>query len=87
MADHLGRISAPAMMGVGAAFDFISGAKSQAPSWMRGLGLEWVFRLATEPQRLAGRYARHLPRFVLLVIAQALHLRKFQLPDEEAVSI
>jgi N-acetylglucosaminyldiphosphoundecaprenol N-acetyl-beta-D-mannosaminyltransferase len=44
--------------GVGAAFDFLSGTKPRAPAWMQNAGLEWFFRLASEPKRLAGRYAR-----------------------------
>ncbi len=41
---------------VGAAFDFISGVKKQAPKWMQDWGLEWVFRLISEPFRLYKRY-------------------------------
>ncbi|HWS48764.1 MAG TPA: WecB/TagA/CpsF family glycosyltransferase [Candidatus Methanoperedens sp.] len=43
---------------VGAAFDFISGNKKQAPRWLRNLGGEWLFRLFTEPRRLGGRYLK-----------------------------
>ncbi len=43
-------------IGVGAAFDFLSNSKSQAPSWMRGIGLEWAYRLYQEPTRLWRRY-------------------------------
>lgn len=52
---------------VGAAFDFIAGAKRQAPAWMRQAGLEWLFRLATEPQRLWRRYLFGNVRFILAV--------------------
>lgn len=41
---------------VGAAFDFAAGTKKRAPRWMRGSGLEWVHRLASEPRRLWRRY-------------------------------
>lgn len=41
---------------VGAAFDFTSGQKHRAPDFISRVGLEWAFRLATEPRRLAGRY-------------------------------
>lgn len=58
------------MLGVGAAFDFYAGRKRQAPRWMQRSGLEWVFRLATEPRRLWKRYLRHNPRFVALFAAQ-----------------
>jgi N-acetylglucosaminyldiphosphoundecaprenol N-acetyl-beta-D-mannosaminyltransferase len=44
------------LVAVGAAFDFLSGAKRQAPTWMQHSGLEWAFRLATEPRRLWRRY-------------------------------
>ncbi len=73
MAAHRGRIRA-VMLGVGAAFDFLSGAKRQAPRWMMRAGLEWLFRLASEPRRLALRYLKHNPRFVVLFLAQLLGL-------------
>ena len=50
------RLRIPVMVGVGAAFDFLSGRKPQAPRWMQRNGLEWLFRLATEPRRLWRRY-------------------------------
>ena len=43
---------------VGFAFDVNAGVKADAPDWMQRLGLTWVFRLCSEPRRLAGRYAR-----------------------------
>jgi N-acetylglucosaminyldiphosphoundecaprenol N-acetyl-beta-D-mannosaminyltransferase len=66
---HRGRVPA-VMLAVGAAFDFIAKTKPQAPRWMMRSGLEWAFRLATEPRRLAGRYFRNIPRFVFLVFRQ-----------------
>ena len=70
MAAHVGRLSAPVMVGVGAAFDFLAGEKAQAPRWMQRNGLEWAFRLATEPRRLAGRYFRNNPVFVVKALQQ-----------------
>jgi N-acetylglucosaminyldiphosphoundecaprenol N-acetyl-beta-D-mannosaminyltransferase len=67
MAAHIGRVQA-VMVGVGAAFDFIAGAKQQAPKWMQPIGLEWLFRLSQEPGRLWRRYLYHNPRFVFLVM-------------------
>ena len=58
MASHIGRLNAPVLVGVGAAFDFLAGTKSQAPVWMQRSGLEWAYRLAQEPRRLWKRYAR-----------------------------
>ena len=79
MADHAGRIRAPVMIGVGAAFDFVSGAKRQAPRWMQRSGLEWAFRLASEPRRLGARYLVNNPLFVWRVLQQVLGLRTYEL--------
>jgi N-acetylglucosaminyldiphosphoundecaprenol N-acetyl-beta-D-mannosaminyltransferase len=67
--EHRGRISA-VMHGVGAAFDFLAGTKPQAPRWMMRAGLEWLFRLASEPGRLADRYIRNNPRFVMMFVQE-----------------
>ncbi|MBN2389055.1 MAG: WecB/TagA/CpsF family glycosyltransferase [Anaerolineales bacterium] len=72
---HRGTISA-AMVAVGAAFDFHAGTKRQAPAWMQGMGLEWLFRLFQEPGRLWRRYFYITPRFILLSIAELLALRR-----------
>jgi len=74
MAAHLGRAKA-AMIGVGAAFDFHAGRVPQAPAVLQRAGLEWLFRLAREPRRLAGRYLKHNPRFAALA-ARELVMRK-----------
>lgn len=74
MAAHRDRLSC-AMLGVGAAFDFLSGAKHQAPGWMQHAGLEWLFRLLCEPRRLWRRYAVHNPRFVWHFARQLLRER------------
>ena len=63
------------LLGVGAAFDFLAGAKSQAPRWMMCAGMEWIFRLASEPRRLWRRYLRHNPRFVVLALKQLYESR------------
>jgi N-acetylglucosaminyldiphosphoundecaprenol N-acetyl-beta-D-mannosaminyltransferase len=56
MANHRDKLDVPVMAGVGAAFDFWAGVKPQAPGWMRRSGLEWFFRLCSEPRRLWKRY-------------------------------
>lgn len=71
---HRGRIPA-VMLGVGAAFDFLAGAKPQAPRWMQRLGLEWLFRLTTEPGRLWRRYLKQNPRFAFLALLQIAKAR------------
>ena len=59
------RLEAPVLIGVGAAFDFHAGLKPQAPHWMQRNGLEWLYRMATEPRRLGPRYLRNNPAFVV----------------------
>jgi N-acetylglucosaminyldiphosphoundecaprenol N-acetyl-beta-D-mannosaminyltransferase len=81
MAEHLGRLHAPVLAGVGAAFDFLSGNKPQAPRWMQRNGLEWLFRMATEPGRLSKRYIRNNPVFVYRALAQLRSPERFpQIP-------
>lgn len=79
MGAHIGRVSAPVLAGVGAAFDFHAHLKPQAPRWMQRNGLEWVFRLCTEPRRLWKRYLLNNPRFAALITQQALGLRRYDL--------
>lgn len=81
MAAHRPRLPM-VMLGVGAAFDFISGVKPWAPMWMMKLGLEWLFRLVTEPRRLWYRYFWHNPRFVCLAALQLMRRKPMQ--DEQA---
>jgi N-acetylglucosaminyldiphosphoundecaprenol N-acetyl-beta-D-mannosaminyltransferase len=76
MAEHAGRISA-VMIGVGAAFDFLAGVKRQAPRWMQRSGLEWSFRLCSEPRRLWRRYLWYGPQFVALFLWQVMGRRMF----------
>jgi N-acetylglucosaminyldiphosphoundecaprenol N-acetyl-beta-D-mannosaminyltransferase len=72
MASHVGRLNASVLVGVGAAFDFLAGTKSQAPAWMQRSGLEWAYRLAHEPRRLWRRYLRIVPLFSMLATAQII---------------
>jgi len=55
---------------VGAAFDFLSGEKKMAPKWMQDRGLEWLFRLLSEPRRLHRRYLHANTRFLWLVAGE-----------------
>jgi N-acetylglucosaminyldiphosphoundecaprenol N-acetyl-beta-D-mannosaminyltransferase len=59
-------------LAVGAAFDFLAGTTKQAPVWMQRSGLEWSYRLAQEPRRLARRYLWGNPRFVYSVARQKM---------------
>jgi len=56
MNEHQNKLNVSIMVGVGAAFDFLAGNKKEAPKWMGRIGLEWLFRLISEPKRLWKRY-------------------------------
>jgi N-acetylglucosaminyldiphosphoundecaprenol N-acetyl-beta-D-mannosaminyltransferase len=77
MSDHVDTLKVPALVGVGAAFDFLSGTKPQAPRWMQRSGLEWLFRLLSEPRRLWRRYVLGYPRFIWLVFLQKIGILKY----------
>jgi N-acetylglucosaminyldiphosphoundecaprenol N-acetyl-beta-D-mannosaminyltransferase len=68
MAAHTDRVIAPALLGVGAAFDIHAGLLPQAPRWMQRSGTEWLYRLAREPRRLWRRYLYSNPRFVMAIL-------------------
>jgi N-acetylglucosaminyldiphosphoundecaprenol N-acetyl-beta-D-mannosaminyltransferase len=55
------------LVGVGASLDFIAGTRHRAPVWLSQVGLEWLYRLAQEPRRLAGRYLLRDPKFFWIV--------------------
>ena len=79
MVEHLGKINATALIGVGAAFDFHAGTKPRAPVWMQHAGLEWLFRLLTEPRRFAHRYLIDNLLFIGHMLQQVTGLRKYSL--------
>lgn len=68
MCQHLGQIKAPAMIGVGAAFDFHSGNVKWAPNWVRKLGIEWLYRAILEPRRIVPR-SKETSLFMIRVLA------------------
>lgn len=80
MAEFLAKLDVTLMIGVGAAFDFHSGRVKQAPRWMQRSGMEWFYRLCSEPRRLARRYFRNNPLFVLKYSSQLAGLKKYPLP-------
>lgn len=79
MARHVGFLKAPVLIGVGAAFDFHAGLKRQAPRWMQRNGLEWLFRLGSEPRRLGRRYLVNNPLFVYRLLLQRTGLVRYEL--------
>lgn len=81
MAEYLRRLDVTLMAGVGAAFDFHSGRVRQAPRWMQRSGLEWLYRLGTEPRRLARRYLVNNPLFVGRIAGQLLGWKQYPLEE------
>lgn len=77
MAAYRGRLPVKLMVGVGAAFDLLSGNLDEAPNWMKQSGLQWFYRLIKEPKRLWRRYLLNNPRFVFLVFLQMTGLKRF----------
>ena len=66
------------LMGVGAAFDLLSGTVPQAPDWLQDRGLEWAYRLWREPRRLWRRYLINNPAFAVLAVAETLQHRRLE---------
>lgn len=68
MYEHRNKIDAPVLVGVGAAFKFISGRVQRAPSWVGDHGLEWLWRFAQEPQRVWRRVIIDIPNFIFRLL-------------------
>jgi len=74
------------LFAVGAAFPFHAGTLPQAPSWMQRWGLEWWFRLTSEPKRLWRRYLYLNPAYLYLLGLQWLRLKTFDSTEDPAPS-
>jgi N-acetylglucosaminyldiphosphoundecaprenol N-acetyl-beta-D-mannosaminyltransferase len=72
------------LVGVGAAFDLLSGKRKQAPRWMGEHGLESSFRLVQEPHRLWRRYLVYGAQFIAGVALECLHRKDFDVGDVRA---
>ena len=80
MAQHMSNLpETKIFIGIGAAFDLLTGRVRQAPRWMQSAGLEWFFRLIQEPRRLAKRYLVNNPLFIARAAGQLLRLRTYPL--------
>lgn len=73
---HRDRLNVPVLAGVGAAFDIHAGTRKQAPRWMRENGLEWLFRLTQEPERLWRRYLIYGSEFAWKASLELLGVRR-----------
>lgn len=72
ISENLSKVDVKIAIGVGGAFDFISGKVRRAPVWMRKIGLEWLFRLIIQPWRIKRQFA--LVKFVFVVLKEKLGL-------------
>jgi N-acetylglucosaminyldiphosphoundecaprenol N-acetyl-beta-D-mannosaminyltransferase len=79
MAQYVQKIEAKILVGVGAAFDYHTGAIKDTPAWMKKAGLQWAHRLAQEPGRLTKRYLKNNPMFLWKIGLQFAGLSKYSL--------
>ena len=79
MVQYQDRLPVKLMIGVGAAFDILSGTTREAPEWVLNTGLTSIFRVWQEPRRLWRRYLFNNPRFVWLTFLQLSGLRRYTL--------
>jgi N-acetylglucosaminyldiphosphoundecaprenol N-acetyl-beta-D-mannosaminyltransferase len=77
MAQYVDRLQVPLLVGVGAAFDYHTGAIRDCSTWIKRAGLQWLHRLAQDPRRLWRRYLRNNPAFVWNIALQLLKLRRY----------
>lgn len=80
MAEYVGRLEVPLLVGVGAAFDFHTGGIRDCPEWMKRAGLQWLHRLAQDPRRLWKRYLMNNPKFLWGITRQLLGAGKSRSP-------
>jgi N-acetylglucosaminyldiphosphoundecaprenol N-acetyl-beta-D-mannosaminyltransferase len=82
MSATLASLEVPVMIGIGAAFDLVSGKVKQSPRWIQRSGFEWLYRLIQEPRRLWKRYLKNNPLFVLRLLLQWTGLRRYSLDSK-----
>ena len=75
MAEHVGKIDVPVMLGVGAAFDFHSGSAPWAPKWIRDAGIEWAYRAVTGGRRVFFRNVRCVSKAAMIIAREAWRQR------------
>jgi exopolysaccharide biosynthesis WecB/TagA/CpsF family protein len=59
---------------IGASLEFLTGRVARAPEWMQRAGMEWLYRLGSDPRRLARRYLRECPAVLPMLLREALHV-------------
>ena len=75
---HRQTLPVAVMLGVGAAFDMHSDRLTRAPVWVQEGGLEWFYRLLSEPRRLWKRYLVLIPTAVWSVLLELLHIVRYE---------
>jgi len=86
MAEHLGSLNCKVMIGVGAAFDLLTGNTKDAPEWIKSAGLQWFHRLFQEPSRLWKRYLINNSSFLIQVTLQFTGIKRYQLSSRGMAS-
>ena len=87
MGKYVDRLGVPLLVGVGAAFDFLTGRIDEAPSWVKRAGLQWAHRLLQDPQRLSKRYLINNPVFLWRIALQLLKLRSYDWSTESTTTM
>jgi len=82
MSATIDSLDATVMLGIGAAFDLVSGKVRQSPRWIQRSGFEWLYRLIQEPRRLWKRYLKNNPLFLGRIFLQLTHLRRYSLDNK-----
>ena len=75
MNEYLPKLDTTIMLGVGAAFDYLSGNVKEPPIWIQRSGFQWLYRICSEPKRLFGRYLKAVPRFLWLTFKEERSLK------------
>ena len=83
MGEYHERLPVKLMVGVGAAFDLLSGNLREAPDWVKQIGMQWLYRLMMEPRRLWRRYFRNNPRFLIMTVLQLTRMRSYSFTQSE----
>ena len=86
VSEHSNRLSMP-LLALGAAFDFISGNKPRAPKWMQDSGIEWVFRILSEPRRLVRRSIPAVTYVFFALLRERFRLRSASLERRHAAGL
>ena len=79
ISEYIHRLPVKLMVGVGAAFDMNSGRTTDAPQWVKRIGMNWFYRLCQEPRRLWRRYLYNNTRFLWLYFLQLTGIRRHTL--------